>query len=71
MNVITHRTLYRTTQRRVLLEKLEVVQMDKKFLAFRDPEGKLQCLQQPATGTYTVLTEQIPCPLALIIYDPF
>jgi hypothetical protein len=34
-----------------------------------ESEGKLQYLQQPATGIYTVPTEQIRCPLALIPYD--
>jgi len=42
----------RITWSRVLLEKLIVTQLVKKFLALHEPEGSLACSHEPATGTY-------------------
>jgi hypothetical protein len=50
----------RTRWSRVLLEKLTVTQLVKKFLACMEPEGSLSCSQQPVNGSYPQLDASSP-----------
>jgi hypothetical protein len=56
---------------RVLLEKLTVTQLVKKFPTFIKPESSLPCSQQPATGPYPKSDESNPHLPTIFPYVPF
>ena len=51
-----------TARSRVLLEKLTVPQLVKKFSAFYETKGSLPSSQQPATCPYPEPDQSSPCP---------
>jgi hypothetical protein len=55
----------------VLLEKLIVCQLAKKFPTFSGTQGSLPCSQAPATGPYTEAAESSPHPHTLFLQEQF
>jgi hypothetical protein len=56
---------------RVILTKITVAQLVKKFSAFAEPEGSLLYSQQPSTGPYTKSTEYGPYSHTVFLKDQF
>jgi hypothetical protein len=58
-NTVTGKTRL-TPGSRVLLEKLTVTQLIKKFTAFMEPDDSLPCSQEPVNGPYPKPDETSP-----------
>jgi hypothetical protein len=55
----------------ILLEKLTVPQLIKKFPAFTEPEGSLPCLKQRVTCPYPETDDSCPHHPILLLWDTF